>query len=115
MLVPQPLEDPLRRVPLLAVDLPVALEDLLDDRQEPVELRLPLLRQPVARRLHVRQDLRQRVPVDPVLGTGRPLADLAPEDPAANLAPHLHVGVHPRPPPLATDRSERPNSLTRCR
>ena len=40
VLVPQPLEDPLGRVPLLLRRLPVVLQDLVDDRQERLELRL---------------------------------------------------------------------------
>jgi hypothetical protein len=39
VLVAQPLEDPPRRVPLLVRKGPVRLQDLVDDREERVELR----------------------------------------------------------------------------
>jgi hypothetical protein len=38
VLVAQPLEDPLRRVPLLLRKGPVRLQDLVDGREERVEL-----------------------------------------------------------------------------
>ena len=50
VLVAQPLEDPLRRVPLLLRKGPVRLKDLVDDREERVELRAHRgLRSPVPR------------------------------------------------------------------
>ena len=87
MLVPQPLEDPSGRVPLLAVDLSITLEDLLDDWQERLQLRGPPLREPVTRWLGVRQDLLQRVPVNVIFLARRPLADLTVQDAAADLNP----------------------------
>ena len=53
VLVAQPLEDPMRRVPLLArhVRIPVRLQDRVDDPGEPVQLGPPhRLRTAIARR-----------------------------------------------------------------
>jgi hypothetical protein len=96
--VPQTLENPLRCVALLAVNLPIRLQNLIDDRQKRLQLRRPRLRPPIPRRLGVSQDLFQRFPVDAVFGTSCPLADLAVGHPAANLNPFLHVCEHPCPP-----------------
>jgi hypothetical protein len=66
VLVAQPLEDPLRRVPLLLGQGPVRLQDLVDDRNERVELRARRrLRSPVSRRHRMLEDLRHRLAVDP--------------------------------------------------
>jgi hypothetical protein len=73
--VAQPLEDPLRRVPLLLQDGPVRLEDLVDDRNGRVELRQHRrLRTPISRRHRVLQYLRYRLPINPEQAPRRALA-----------------------------------------
>ena len=58
LLVPQPIEDPLGGVALLAVDLLVILHDLVDDPRKRADLGLgPFLALPVARWLAVGQHL----------------------------------------------------------
>ena len=67
VLVAKPLEDPVRRVPLLArhVRIRVRLQDRVDDAGEPVQLRPPhRLRPAVARRRRVAQHLLHRATVD---------------------------------------------------
>ena len=98
VLVTQPLENPLSRVTLLAMHLPVTVEHLVNERQKRFQLRGTLLRQPVTWRLAVRQDLLQRVPVNVVLDTRLPLAQLATRNTTANLNPQLHVTEHSCPP-----------------
>ncbi len=95
VLVPEALEDPLRRVVLLGGRLPVGGQDLLDHRKVRAELG-PGARsaRPVARRLRVREDLLEGSPADAVLATGRTLRGALDEDPAPDLGPHLHVRVH---------------------
>jgi hypothetical protein len=75
VLVAQPLEDTLCRMPLLLRQDPVRLEDLVDDRNERVKLRARRrLRSPVSRRHRVLQDLRHRLAVDPEQPGRRPFA-----------------------------------------
>jgi hypothetical protein len=96
MLGLQPLEDPLDRVPLFPMDLLVALENLADDRHELADLRLlpwPLLL--ILRRLRVRQNPLERIPVELVLPANRPLARLVRQNLTPNLDPFLHVSEHP--------------------
>jgi len=96
MLVPQPREDPLGRMPLLSMNLLVALEDLVDDRQELADLRLrSRLLLLVLRRLRVRQNPLERIPVDLVLPAYRPLARLVRQHLTSDLYPFLHVSEHP--------------------
>ena len=96
VLGPQPLEDPLGRVPLLRMYLLVATEDLVDDRHELADLRLPGRFLPlVLRRLRRGQDPLERVPMDLVLLASRPLAQLAGQNLTSNLNPFLHVAKHP--------------------
>jgi hypothetical protein len=58
VLVPQSLEDPLGRMPLLLRSLAVVLQDLMDDRQEALQLPLlPWLARAITGRLCVRQNL----------------------------------------------------------
>ena len=90
---------------LLPVDMPVTLQNLMDDRQERLQFRTARLRQPITRRLTVSQNLLQRVPVNAVLGTRSPLAQFPVQDATANLNPLLHVAVHPCPPQLASSDS----------
>ena len=64
--VPEPLMDPLRRVPLLLQLAFVVFQDLVDDRNERIELRTGRRLRPTIPRWHrVLQDLRNRLPVDP--------------------------------------------------
>src|SRR3978361_2373064 len=96
VLVAEPLEDAVGRVPLLPGGLLVGLEDLVDDAQEGVELGPgPGGRAAVAGRLGVGEDLGERVPVEAVLAAGGALAQAVDEDATADLGPVLHVGVHP--------------------
>ena len=77
----------LRRVPLLAVNLSITLEDFMNDRQEWLQLRRPGLRAAIAGRFRVRQNLLQRLPVNLVFGTSGPLADLSVQDPRHESLP----------------------------
>ena len=95
MLIPQSLKDPLRGVPLLAMRLLICRQDLLDHRQERIQLRGSTRRSPVTRRLRMRQHFLQRLPVQAVLRTRLPLTDLARQHATANLRPLLHVREHP--------------------
>ena len=74
----QPVEDPLRRVPLLLGLLLVLLQHLMDPRDVWSKYRLLTLRlPPISRRLNVREHLPQRSPINAVLlarGTLRQLA-----------------------------------------
>ena len=95
MLVTQTFEDPFRRVPLLAVNLPVTAQNLVNDRKVGSQLRCPRLRAPLAGGFRVSQDLLQRFPVNRVLGTSCPFADLADQYPSTDLGPFLHIRKHP--------------------
>src|SRR5512135_1557631 len=96
VLVAEPLEDALGGVPLLPGGLAVILEDLMEDRQQGVELGPRAGRGPaIARRLGMAEDLGERVPVDVVLTASRSLAQAVDEDATADLGPVLHVGKHP--------------------
>ena len=64
MLATQPLKDPLGRMPLLLRRLRVGRQNQMNDRQEGGQLPLlPRLALTIARRLVMRQDLRQRMPI----------------------------------------------------
>jgi len=92
----QSVEDAFGGVTLLAGRVPVLLENLMDDRQE--WLQLPLgagLGLPIAWRLTVLQDLRKRVPMQAILLAGPSFAELFGEYASSDLGPKLHVGVHP--------------------
>jgi hypothetical protein len=95
MLIPQAIKDSLRRVTLLQMNIPVTLQDLLNHRQEQIQLRWPRLRQPILRWLAVSQNLGQRVPVNAILGTRGPLTQFAVQNATANLNPLLHISEHP--------------------
>ena len=72
VLVAEPLEDPPGGVPLLPGGLLVGLEDLVDDRQQGIELGPGSgCRAAVAGRLGVVEDLGERVPVDGELAADR--------------------------------------------
>ena len=95
VLIPQPFEDPLGRVPLLTGRLFIVFENLMNDRQERFERRFSarsLLSIPWW--LRVRKNLLQRVPTQFILAAGRSLAQLLGQHTAADFGPKLHVSVH---------------------
>jgi hypothetical protein len=66
VLIPQPLMDPLGRMALLLQPASVVLQDLVDDRNERIELWTGWrLRSPITRWHRVLQNLCNRLPVDP--------------------------------------------------
>ena len=83
-------------VALLAVNLPVLPEDLLDDRREcsdpPLLTRLTL---PIAGRLGVFQNFFQRVSVNAKLLAHASPASPLHKHPSSNLGPLFHVRKHP--------------------
>ena len=96
VLVAEPLEDPLGGMALLLRGLLVVVEDLVDDRQEGVELGPGWGgRAVVPGRLGVVEDLLKRVPVDVELAADGSLALAIDEDATADLSPVLDVGVLP--------------------
>ena len=105
VLVAQPLENPVRRVPLLArhVRIGVRLQDRVDDAGEPVQLRPPhRLPPPVARRRRIAQHLLHRPAVDPEPPTGLVMAQSLVDNSQTNRRIELHA-VHPSP-LVATDK-----------
>jgi hypothetical protein len=95
VLVPEALEDPLRRVVLLGGSVPVGGEDLLDQAEVGSEPGLrPGLGSPVPRRLGVGQDLLQGLVGDAELPAHGALGGLLDEHLAPDLGPLLHVGSH---------------------
>jgi len=91
-LAPQSIEDPLDRMTLLGRGLLVLLENLMDYRQEPIELGLgPRLTLLIARRFRVAEDLVQRLPVQVVLCADRSLALLLGQYQATDFGPEMHV------------------------
>ena len=105
VLVAQPLEDSVRRVPLLArhVRGRVSLKDRVDDAGEPVQLGSPdRLRPAVARRRRIAQHLLHRATVDAEPPAGLVMAQTLLDNRQPNRRIKLHA-VHP--PPLAqTDK-----------
>jgi hypothetical protein len=84
---------------LLAGGLLVLLQNLMDEWQEGFELGLAAgPGPPIARRLGVGQDLRERVPVQAILPAGLAFAESFGQYASSDLGPELHVGVHPRGP-----------------
>ena len=105
VLVPQPLEDPMRRVPLLArhVRIRVRLQDRVDDAGEPVQLGPPdRLRPAVARRRRIAQHLLHRPAVDPEPPARLVMAQPLLDNRQSNRRIELHA-VHP-PPRAKTDK-----------
>ena len=92
----QPLEDPLRRVPLLLRKRLVRFEDLDDPLHERPYLRLRIRRfTPIPRRLAVRQDLLQRLVRDPFLPAQFALAEILLRRTHPQFRPPFHVPMHP--------------------
>jgi hypothetical protein len=94
--ITQPLKDPPSRMTLLAVNLPIALEDLLNDGQKGIHDRRPWFRCLIPRRLRMTEDFFQSLPVNFILTTGGSLAQLAGQNATAHFHPDFHVGEHPR-------------------
>ena len=86
-----------------------------EPRESPAETApVSRLRQTIIRRRAVSQNLCQCVPVNVVLGTRCPLAQLAARNPTANLNPQLHVSEHSCPPQSArSEFSGNPETLPR--
>jgi len=90
----QPLEDPLRRVPLLPGQAFILFEDMIDDRYERIELgpdrrALP----PVSRWNRMPQHLRDRLAVNPEVARRRALAH--PNDMVRPAYPAVQIhGIH---------------------
>ena len=102
VLVPQTLEDPMRRVPLLARNrrIGVRLQDRVDDAGEALQLRTPhRLGPPIPRRRRVAQHLLHRPTVDTEPPRRLPVAQTLLDNRQPNRRIELHA-VHP--PPLAT-------------
>ena len=95
MLVAETFKDTLAGVTLFPMNLPVTLQDLVNDRQERFQLRWPRPTPPIARRFRVRENLLERIPMNPRLGARSTLADLVAQDPATDLSPFLHIREHP--------------------
>ncbi|CUH39810.1 hypothetical protein JSE7799_02538 [Jannaschia seosinensis] len=95
MLIAEPFEQPLRRVPLLAMDLAIAIQPAVDDPGEPVQLR-PLhgRRSPVSWRNRERQHLLNAVARNPEVMRRRPLAHAL-----RTGQSHLTIQVHGENPP----------------
>ena len=91
----EPLPYPLGRVPLLARQQLVLLEDLFDALLIRPQLGLrPGLAQPLAWRLTVRQDLFERELVHPRLPENLPLAHLTCQHPFPHVCPVFHNAIH---------------------
>ena len=106
VLVPQPLEDPVRRVTLLArhVRIPVRLQDRVDDAGEPVQLRPPhRLRPAVSRRRRVAQHLLYRPAVDAEPPARLVMTQTLVDNRQSNRRIELHA-VHLLPLIVATDK-----------
>ena len=82
----------LRHIPM---NLPMADQDLWNDRQKGIQLRWPSLRLTIPRRLRMLQHFRQSLPVNPLLAAHQPLAQFAGQNAATNFTPKFHVGNHP--------------------
>src|SRR5690606_12456141 len=100
MLIAKPLEYPLRRVPLLSMDLAIPLQPAIDDLGEPIQLRrLHRRRPPVSRRNRERQHLPNAVAGNSKLTRSLALAH-AFRTSQANLPIQIH-GENPPALPVA--------------
>jgi hypothetical protein len=74
VLITQPLENPLRRVPLLPDPSLILFENLVDDRDERIQLRpRRWALSPIPRRHRMLQNLGNRLAIDPKMTRHRPL------------------------------------------
>ena len=92
VLVPETVEDPLRRVPLLVVAGPIVLQDPIDDPRECIQLRTPPRHAPAIPRRH--RERQHRLAAQPEHPRGlagvHPLDTTRPPDPRVHLHP-----IHP--------------------
>jgi hypothetical protein len=96
MFVAKTLEDPLRRVPLLAVNRAVFFQNAVDDCRERRQLRaLRRLAAPIARRFRMQQYLGNRLAVDPELAGRFPSAQTL----TMTRQPHTPIKIHSVHPP----------------
>ena len=101
----QTLEDPMRRVPLLARDIRIGVrpQGRVDDAGEPVQLGTPhRLPPPIPRRRRIAQHLLHRAAVDPEPPPGLVMAQTLLDNRQPNRRIELHA-VHP-PPRAKTDK-----------
>ena len=92
LLVFSSLEDPPRSVSLLAMRLPILVQDGIDDWPELIELgRAWRPGLPPLRWSRLLQQLLQRLPMHAILAAGLPLTDLTCLHTATNFKPLVHV------------------------
>ena len=91
------LEDPLRRVPLLAVNRAILFQNAVDDIRERRQLRaLRRLASPISRRFRMQQYLGNRLAVDPELARSFPSAQTLTMTRQSHSSIKIH-SVHPPP------------------
>ena len=97
MFVTKTLEDPLRRVPLLAVNRAILFQNAVDDIRERRQLRaLRRLAPPVSRRFRMQQYLGNRLAIDPELARSFPPAQTLTMTRQSHSSIKIH-SVHPPP------------------
>lgn len=112
--VAQLFEDAFRRVSLFPMNLPIADQDLFNDRQEGIQLRKPIFRLTISGRLRVLQHLRQSLPMNTILAARRPFTQFARQNAATNFTPKFHVGNHSAHPPRPETPEIRQNDAFPC-
>ena len=97
MFVTKTLEDPLRRVPLLAVNRAILFQNAVDDIRERRRLRaLRRLASPISRRFRMQQYLGNRLAIDPELARSFPSAQTLTMTRQSHSSIKIH-SVHPPP------------------
>ena len=97
MFVTKTLEDPLRRVPLLAVNRAILFQNAVDDIRERRQLRaLRRLASPISRRFRMQQYLGNRLAIDPELARSFPSAQALTMTRQSHSSIKIH-SVHPPP------------------
>ena len=97
MFVTKTLEDPLRRVPLLAVNRAILFQNAVDDIRERRQLRaLRRLASPISRRFRMQQYLGNRLAIDPELARSFPSAQTLTMTRQSHSSIKIH-SVHPPP------------------
>jgi len=95
VLIPRTLKDPPYRMTRLLRSLPIRFQNLLDDRQIRSQLSLlPRLPQSIIRRFRVSQNLLQRVSAQPILPTGRSLAQFVRQNFPTNFLQKFQIATH---------------------
>ena len=95
--VTKTLEDPLRRVPLLAVNRAILFQNAVDDIRERRQLRaLRRLASPISRRFRMQQYLGNRLAIDPELARSFPSAQTLTMTRQSHSSIKIH-SVHPPP------------------